>query len=84
METLRLLKDLENLIMSQKTLLGVTHGFHQEDFLDLTNKIRASLLPAAVAAERNMEKTEIILARHLHSQEDVAAIMNEIRAGATI
>lgn len=84
METLRLLKELEDLIMAQKTVLGVTYGFHQEDFLDLTNKICASLLPAAAAADRNIEKIEVVLARHLRSQEEVAAIVREMRLEASL
>ncbi len=83
METLKLLNELTNLIMAQKTLLGVTHGFHQEDFLDLTNKIRASL-PTPSSSERIMEKTQTVLARHLRSQEDVAIIVNEIRLEANL
>ena len=83
METLRLLKELENLIMSQKTVLGMTYSFRQENFLDLTNKIRASLL-AASFSERTMEKTERILARHLRSQEDIAAVINELRLEANL
>ena len=80
MEILRLLKELESLIASQKTLMGVTFDFRQDDILSLTNKIRMvvpTLLPEDV-----MTKTEQVLTRHLQSSEEVAAIMREIRTAA--
>ena len=79
METLRLLNELADLIMAQKTLLGVTSNFHPEKFLDLTNKIRATMLSPS-SPERMMETTKTVLERHLRSSEEVAAVMSEIRS----
>jgi uncharacterized protein YunC (DUF1805 family) len=79
METLRLLKELEKLIGDQKTFIGVTYSLRQDDFLIITNKIRAAM-PGLLSSEQVIEKTVAVLARHLHSQEEVAAIIAGIRA----
>jgi len=81
MEVLRLLKELEKLIESQKTFIGLTYDYHPDDFLIITNKIRAAM-PGLLTPERIMETTTTILARHLHSPEEVAAVIGEIRAEA--
>ena len=79
MEVLRLLKELEDLIENQKSFVGFTYDFHQDAFLILTNKIRAAL-PELLHSEQVMERTAIVLARHLRSPEEVAAVMREVRA----
>jgi len=79
METLRLLNELNNLIMAQKTVLGVTCGFHQEDFLDMVNKIRAAMLSPS-SPERILDPTATVLAKHSRSPEEVVAVMSEIRS----
>jgi len=79
METLRLLNELDNLIMAQKTVLGVTCGFHQEDFLDMVNKIRATMLPSS-PPERILDTMATVLAKHSRSPEEVVAVMSEIRS----
>lgn len=43
MDIIKLLNELERLIEEQKTLMGITYNFHPDDFLDITNKIRATL-----------------------------------------
>lgn len=73
MEMLRLLKELEDLIIAQKSLLGVTLNYHAEEFLDLVNKIRATMLPPS-SPERILDTTASILGKHLRSQEEVEAI----------
>ena len=78
MEILRLLEELDNLTLAQKTLLGMTYSFHQEDFLALTNKIRATMVPLS-SPDLFLDRVTEVLARHLRSQEEVIAIMNEIR-----
>ena len=78
METLRLLKDLEELVLAQKTVLGVTYNFHQEDFRALTNKIRA-MMAVPSSPEMILDKTATVLTRHLRSQEEVATVISEIR-----
>ena len=83
METLRLLNELNNLIMAQKTVLGVTCGFHQEDFLDMVNKIRATMLPPS-SPERILETMATVLAKHSRSPEEVVAIMSEIRSAVGV
>lgn len=81
MEILRLLKELEGLIEGQKTFVGFTYDFRQDDFLEITNKIRATVL-GLLSTERALETTATVLARHLRSPEEVANIMREIRAEA--
>lgn len=83
MEILRLLKELERLIESQKTFIGVTYNFRQDDFLDITNKIRATV-PGLLASEKTLEAAAIVLARHLRSQAEVEAVIAEIRAEAHV
>ncbi len=83
METLRLLKELEKLIESQKTFIGVTYNFRQDNFLDLTNKIRATV-PGLLSSEPFLERVSTVLARHLDSQAEVDAIIAEIRAEACV
>lgn len=80
MEILRLLKELDDLIMAQKTVLGVTCNFHQEDFLALTNKVRLTLLPGALSTELTMGKVANVLARHFRSEEELASVMKEIQS----
>ena len=43
MDILKLLNELERLIEDQKTVMGLTVNFHPDDYLDITNKIRATL-----------------------------------------
>ena len=81
MEILRLLKELEGLIEGQKTFVGFTYDFRQDDFLEITNKIRATVL-GLLSTERVLETTATVLARHLRSPEEAANIMREIRAEA--
>ena len=81
MEALRLLQELEKLIENQKTFIGVTFDYHPDDLLALTNKIRAAM-PELLRSEQVMGRTAIVLARHLRSPEEVAAVMGEIRAEA--
>ena len=66
MEVLQLLKELEGLIESQKTLMGLTFNFQTDEMLSMTNRIRAavpSLLP-----EQVLQKTESVLRQHIQSQ----------------
>ena len=79
MEILRLLKELEGLIEGQKTFVGFTYDFHSDDYLDITNKIRATV-PGLLSSESFLEKASTVLARHLDSQVEVDAIIAEIRA----
>ena len=81
MEALRLLKELEKLIENQKSFVGFTYDFHADDYLDITNKIRAAM-PELLRSEQIMERTATVLARHLRSPEEVAAVMREVRAEA--
>ncbi len=81
MEAFRLLQELEKLIENQKTFVGVTYDFRQDAFLSLTNKIRAAM-PELLRSEQIMERTATVLARHLRSPEEVAAVMREVRAEA--
>jgi hypothetical protein len=81
MEILRLLKELETLIEHQKTFIGLTYDYHPDEFLVITNKIRAAM-PELLSSEKTLDAASTVLARHLHSQGEVAAIIAEIRAEA--
>lgn len=43
MDILKLINELESLIENQTVVVGLTWGFHPDEYLDMTNKIRASL-----------------------------------------
>jgi hypothetical protein len=79
MEILRLLKELETLIENQKTFVGLTYDYRPDELLAVTNKIRAEM-PGLLSSEKTLDAASTVLARHLHSQEEVAAIIAEIRA----
>ncbi len=83
MEILSLLKELEKLIENQKTFVGLTYDYHPDEFLVITNKIRAAM-PGLLSSERTLEAASTVLTRHFHSSEEVVAILAEIRAEAHV
>ena len=61
MDILKLLNELERLIEEQKTLMGITYNFHPDDFLDITNKIRATLPEEVKRASRVTAESDKIV-----------------------
>ena len=61
MDILKLLNELERLIEDQKTLMGITYNFHPDDFLDITNKIRATLPEEVKRASRVTAESDKIV-----------------------
>jgi cell division septum initiation protein DivIVA len=82
MDILKLLNELERLIEDQKTLMGLTVNFHPDDYLDITNKIRASLPEEVKRASRVTAESDKIVdgAREAAEQtlEDATAEADEI------
>jgi hypothetical protein len=83
MEILKLLKELETLIENQKTFVGLTYDYHPDEFLVITNKIRAAV-PELLSSEKTLDTAAAVLARHFGSQSEVDAIITEIRAEARV
>ena len=52
MDVIKLLNELESLVEERTVVMGITWDFHREDFLDITNKIRASLPDEVKRASR--------------------------------
>ncbi len=61
MDIIKLLNELERLIEDQKTLMGITYNFHPDDFLDITNKIRATLPEEVKRASRVTAESDKIV-----------------------
>ncbi len=61
MDILKLLNELERLIEEQKTLMGFTINFHPDDYLDITNKIRATLPEEVKRASRVTAESDKIV-----------------------
>ena len=62
MDILKLLNELEHLIETQKTLgMGIAFNFHPDDYLDITNKIRASLPEEVKRASRVTAESDKIV-----------------------
>jgi cell division septum initiation protein DivIVA len=62
MDILKLLNELEHLIETQKTLgMGIAFNFHPDDYLDITNKIRASLPEDVKRASRLTAESDKIV-----------------------
>ena len=82
MDILKLLNELEHLIEDQKTMMGMTINFHPDDYLDITNKIRASLPEEVKRASRLTAESDKIVdgARETAEQtlEDATVEADEI------
>lgn len=82
MDIIKLLNELERLIDDQKTVMGVTLNFHPDDYIDITNKIRASLPEEVKRASRVTAESDKIVdgARETAEQtlEDATAEADEI------
>lgn len=82
MDILKLLNELERLIEDQKTVMGMTINFHPDDYLDITNKIRASLPEEVKRASRVTAESDKIVdgARETAEQtlEDATVEADEI------
>lgn len=61
MDILKLLNELERLIEEQKTVMGITYNFHSDDYLDITNKIRATLPEEVKRASRVTAESDKIV-----------------------
>ena len=61
MDILKLINELEGLIENRGVFMGVTTGFHPDDFLDLTNKIRAALPEEVKRATRVTAESDSIV-----------------------
>jgi len=61
MDIIKLLNELERLIEDQKTVMGLTVNFHPDDYLDITNKIRASLPEEVKRASRVTAESDKIV-----------------------
>ena len=61
MDIIKLLNELERLIEGQKTFVGMTIDFHPDDYLDITNKIRASLPEEVKRASRLTAESDKIV-----------------------
>ena len=61
MDILKLLNELERLIEDQTTVMGVTLNFHPDDYLDITNKIRATLPEEVKRASRVTAESDKIV-----------------------
>jgi len=82
MDIIKLLNELERLIEGQKTFVGLTYDFHADDYLDITNKIRASLPEEVKRASRLTAESDKIVdgAREAAEQtlEDATVEADEI------
>ena len=82
MDIIKLLNELERLIEGQKTFVGFTYDFHSDDYLDITNKIRASLPEEVKRASRLTAESDKIVdgAREAAEQtlEDATVEADEI------
>ena len=82
MDIIKLLNELERLIEGQKTFVGMTIDFHPDDYLDITNKIRASLPEEVKRASRLTAESDKIVdgAREAAEQtlEDATVEADEI------
>lgn len=61
MDIIKLLNELERLVEEQRTLMGFTYNFHPDDYLDITNKIRASLPEEVKRASRLTAESDKIV-----------------------
>ena len=61
MDILKLLNELERLIEDQRTVMGFTINFHPDDYLDITNKIRATLPEEVKRASRVTAESDKIV-----------------------
>ena len=61
MDIIKLLNELERLIEGQKTFVGFTYDFHSDDYLDITNKIRATLPEEVKRASRVTAESDKIV-----------------------
>ena len=88
MDIIKLLNELDRMIDEQKTVMSLTWNFHAEDYLDLTNKIRASLPEDVKKASRVTAESDQIVdgARVTAEQtlEDAAIEADEIVREARI
>ena len=88
MDIIKLLNELDRLIDEQKTVMGLAWNFHAEDYLDLTNKIRASLPEDVKKASRVTAESDKIVdsARDAAEQtlEDATVEADEIVREARI
>ena len=90
MDILKLLNELERLIEDQKTVMGLTLNFHPDDYLDITNKIRATLPEEVKRASRVTAESDKIVdgARETAEQtleeatSEADQIVREARANA--
>jgi cell division septum initiation protein DivIVA len=82
MDIIKLLNELERLIEGQRTFVGMTIDFHPDDYLDITNKIRASLPEEVKRASRLTAESDKIVdgAREAAEQtlEDATVEADEI------
>ncbi len=82
MDIIKLLNELERLIEGQRTFVGLTYDFHADDYLDITNKIRASLPEEVKRASRLTAESDKIVdgAREAAEQtlEDATVEADEI------
>jgi len=82
MDIIKLLNELERLIEGQRTFVGLTVDFHPDDYLDITNKIRASLPEEVKRASRLTAESDKIVdgAREAAEQtlEDATVEADEI------
>jgi cell division septum initiation protein DivIVA len=82
MDILKLLNELEHLIEEQRSVMGITLNFHPDDYLDITNKIRASLPEEVKRASRVTAESDKIVdgAREAAEQtlEDATSEADEI------
>ena len=61
MDIIKLLNELERLVEEHKSVMGITWNFHPDDFLDITNKIRASLPEEMKRASRVTAESDKIV-----------------------
>ncbi len=82
MDIIKLLNELERLIEGQRTFVGLTYDFHPDDYIDITNKIRASLPEEVKRASRVTAESDKIVdgAREAAEQtlEDATVEADEI------
>lgn len=72
MDILKLLNELESLIENRTVFMSITYGFHPDEFLDLTNKIRASLPEEVKRATRvTAESTSIVDGARLTAEQTI-------------
>jgi vacuolar-type H+-ATPase subunit H len=89
-DVIKLLNELEALIENQPTWMGATWSFHADEYLDLTNKIRASLPEEVKRASRLTADSEKVIsgARETaeqaleDAQQNAEQIRREARASA--